>query len=257
MTTRPEASGRWGVVALLGFTAAVVWAWTPTALTAQTFQGRVLEDGNDAPVATALVSLLTDEGDQVAVSIADENGGYRVRAPEPGIYRLRAERLGFETFETPLLEASAAEGSYPIDLVLRTDPFELPGFTVETNRVSDKEADREVRLMIGLSIASLRYRPIGFEKIREHVDRAHTLEDLLRWEDHAGLIVSYGPDGPCFSLRARSCLPVYMNGLRLRREFVETIPLEMVYRIVILTATDGSLTYPSGAVLLFTEAWLG
>ncbi len=242
------------VVSLLtaGFLAA-----TPQGADAQTFQGRVLEDGNDASVPTALVTLLDREGAQVAVSIADDAGGYRLQAPQPGVYRLRAERIGFETFETPLLEAGNADGTYTVDLIVRTDPLQLPGFTVETNRLSDEAADRAVRLIIGLSPESLRIRPVGYETIQGHVDRAHTLADLIRWEAKAGLVVTSNHDGPCISVRARGCLPVYLNGLRLRREFVDTVPLEMIYRIVVLTATDGSIVYPSGAVLLYTEAWLG
>lgn len=235
-----------------------VWiASTPVVAVAQTFQGRVLEDGSEAPVATALVTLFDADGGQVAVSIADEAGLYTVRAPEPGIYRLRAERIGFATFESPLLEAGAIDRTYTVDLVLRTDPLQLPGFTVETNRLSDEAADRAVQLILGISPRSLRIRPVGYEAIQEHVDRAHNLVDLLRWEAKAGLVITTNHQGPCISVRARGCLPVYLNGLRLRRDFVETVPLEMIYRVVVVTSTDGSMVYPSGAVLLFTEAWLG
>lgn len=67
------------------------------------------------------MSLLDEEGDQVGVSIADSTGFYRVEASEPGIFRLRAERIGFATFETPLLEARNPDGDYSIDLLLQTD----------------------------------------------------------------------------------------------------------------------------------------
>lgn len=224
---------------------------------AQTFEGRVLEDGTDAAVTTALVTLLDGDGDQIGVSIADERGVYRVQAPEPGIYRLRAERIGFETFETPPLEVGSEDATYPVDLIVRNDPLELPGFTVETDRLSEEDADRAVQLILGISPASLRYRPIGFSTVQDHIDRAHTLPDLIRWEAKAGLVVRRDREGPCFSVRGRGCLPVYLNGLRLRREFVDVAPLDMIYRIVILTPTDGSMAYPGGAVLLFTERWLG
>ena len=252
--------GRPSFVAGMALTASA-WALclfplAPRSLEAQTFQGRVLEDAGEAPVATALVSLLDEEGDQVGVSIADSTGAYRVEAPAPGVYRLRAERIGYAPFETPLLEAGRADGTYPVDLLLQPDPYDLPGFTVMSDRVSDEEADREIRLMIGLSPRSLRFSPMGFDVIRDHVDRAHHLGDLLRWENLAGLVVRRDAEGPCFSLRNRGCLPVYLNGLRLRREFVEAVPLEMLYRIVVVTPTDGTLAHPAGAVLLYTEAWL-
>ena len=64
------------------------------------------------------------------------------------------------------------------------------------------------------------------------------------------------PDGPCFTLRGRGCLRVYLNGFPLERDFVDAVPLEMIYRIVLLTPTDPSPGYPGGAVLLYTEGWL-
>lgn len=245
--------------------AEILWSTTALALAAlvvaaplhaQTFQGRVVEDGTDAPVPTALVTLLDEEGEELGVSIADSSGFYRIGADEPGVYRLQAERIGYETVQTPLLEAGLEDGTYPVDIVLRTDPYELPGFTVMTNRVSDEEADREIQLMLGLDPASLRYRPIDFETIQDHVAKAHTLTDLMRWRNNAGLVVSRTTDGPCFSLRRRGCLPVYLNGLPIRRDFVEGVPLDMIYRIVILSPTDGTMASGGGAVLLYTEAWL-
>lgn len=243
------------VVAATATTSAAAAA-TPLAASAQTFQGRVLEQGTDQPVPTALVRLVDEEGERLAISIADSSGLYRVEAPEPGVYRLEAERLGFETFRTPLLEAGAAEGTYPIDLVMRADPYELPGFTVETNRVTEEDADREIRRMIGASVASLRFRPIDFEEIQDHVAKGHSLVDVMRWTNNPGLTVFRTSDGPCFSVRGRGCLPVYLNGLPLRRDFVEAAPLDMVYRIVIVTPTDPVMPYGGGAVLLYTEAWL-
>lgn len=225
-------------------------------LVAQTFVGRVLDERSEQPVATALVRLVDTEGEGRAVAIADSAGFYRLAAPEPGVYRLEAARLGYENFETPMLDAGQADGEYPIDLLLRAEPVELPGFTVETNRVPDEQADREVRLMIGLSVSSLRFRPIDFDQIQDHLMRSHSLVDVMRWSNNSGLIVSRDADGPCFSLRARGCLPVYLNGMPLYKDFVEGTPLDMVYRIVVVTPGDGSIVYPSGAVLLYTEAWL-
>lgn len=236
--------------------ALVVVCLTPRAALAQSFEGRVVDDQDEQPVPTALVRLLDEDGESLALSIADSTGFYRVRAPEPGSYRLEATRLGFENFQTPLLDASVADGTYRIDLLMRAAPLPLQGLTVETDRVSDEEADRQVRLMIGLSPASLRYRPIGFDEIQDHVASRRSLVDAMRAGNYAGLIVWQSPDGPCFSLRGRSCLPVYLNSLHLRRDFVEGVPLDMVHRIVLVTPTDGSVLYPNGAILLYTEAWL-
>ena len=62
-------------------------------------------------------------------------------------------------------------------------------------------------------------------------------------------------DGPCFTLRNSGCLPVYFNGMRYRQEFLDVVPLDMVYTVVILYPGE-SLPYNTGAVLLYSEAWL-
>jgi hypothetical protein len=113
-----------------------------------------------------------------------------------------------------------------------------------------------VRQIIGLSPASLRLRPVRREALISHVERAHTLLDVVRFEYSPTLQVRQTRAGPCFEYRAGNCLPVYLNGLRLNRDFTVDVPLDMVYRLQVVTPTDGSLTYPAGAVLLYTEAWL-
>lgn len=246
-------SGVRSVATLAATLAGLLFA--PQSGNAQIFQGRVVDEDGGAPVGAALVRLVDDADGRHAVAITDENGRYRLEASEPGVYRLEAARLGYRNFASPLLEASGTGATYPVDLLMARAPIELPGFRVEARRISDAEADRQVRLMTGLHPSSLRYSPIGYEQIQDHLVKAHTLVDVMRW-DVPGLIVTRSEQGPCFSVRGRGCLPVYLNGLPLRRDFVEAAPLEMTERIVIVTSTDGSAVYPGGAVLLYTEAWL-
>jgi hypothetical protein len=230
-------------------------AGLPSLALAQTFQGRVLEVVSDEPVGTALVRLVDQGGTPRAVTLADSSGVYRLEAPGAGTYRLEAARIGYRNFESPLLEASAG-GAYRVDLLLDAAPVELPGFTVEADGLSNQQADREIRRIIGLAVPSLRFRPIRSPEIQRHVEAGRSLSDLLRWTNTASLIVSYTADGPCYSLRARGCLPVFLNGLRLNRDFMTELPLDMVHSIVVITPTDNSMSYPGGAVLLYTEAWL-
>lgn len=240
----------------IGVFALVAIVTSPARGGAQTFEGRVIDERDERPVPTALVRLVDEDGENRGVAIADENGGYRISAPGPGVYRLEAARLGYENFETPLLDAGADDGRYRIDLLLRPAPVALPGFTVETDAVPDEVVDQSIRLILGLSVASLRYRPIRRAEIQRNIEMGRGLEGALRWSNNAGLIVERTADGPCFSLRARGCLPIYLNGLRLNRDFIVDVPLDMLDAIVVVTPTDGSLAYPAGAILLFTDAWL-
>ena len=122
--------------------------------------------------------------------------------------------------------------------------------------VPEDEADEAVRLMIGLNPTSLRFRPVRYDALQDHVARAHTLIDVVRWEYAPTVLIRETFDGPCFEYRARNCLDVYLNGTRLNRDFMPEVPLDMVYRVQVVTPTDGSVIYPAGAVLLYTEAWL-
>lgn len=228
----------------------------PDLIGAQTFEGRVLGSLDDRPVATALVRLVDGEGDAVAISIADSSGYYRVQAPAPGVYRLEATRLGFRSVESPLLDAATADGSYAIDLLMVPAPVELAGFTVAAERLSDEEVDRGIRLLLGTSPRALRYPPIRFDEIQDHIARGHELEDLLRWSSTAGMIVRQTSEGPCFSLRGRGCLPVFLNGLHLNRDFMGYVPLDMLHTIVVVTPTDPVAPWVVGGIMLYTEAWI-
>lgn len=219
---------------------------------AQTMRGRVLDDENERPVPTALVRLVDAAGEDRGVTAADSSGGYRLELPEPGVYRLVAERLGYEAFETPLLDVADGDGVYPVDLLMRRAPIPIAGLEVSTER-----AERQIQLLIGMSPRSLRHRPIFRETIDSHVDRAHDLIALMRWEGRAGLTVIEGDpsDGPCFLVRAYTCLPVYLNGFQLNAELVPLVPLDMLDAIVLMMPKE-SVQYPAGAVLLYTAAWM-
>lgn len=223
---------------------------------AQTFQGRVTGQGDGQPVATALVKLVDEEGEQLALTIADSAGLYRLEADEPGTFRLVAERIGYRPFETPLLAAGIAEGLYPIDIEMAPAPVELRGFTVMTDRLPEAVADRAVQQITGMHPNSLRFRPVGYQALQDHAVRAHTLVDVVRWEHSPVLTVYETRDGPCFEYRRRNCLDVYLNDLRLTDDFVQGVPLDMLFRVQVILPSDGSVAYPSGAVLLYTEAWL-
>ena len=217
----------------------------------QIIRGRVLDDGDDRPVATAMVRLVDEAGEPRAVTIADSVGRYSLTVPAVGVYRLEAERIGYEPFETPLLDAGSEDRTYALDLLMRRLPVPIPGLEITSERV-----DQQLRLMIGLSPRSLRWEPIGVRAIQSHVDRSHDLTDLIRWESLPGLEVFETIEGPCYSARRYGCMPVYLNGLSLTAAAIASVPLDMLYSVVVVAPSDGSLAYPRGAVLLYTEAWL-
>jgi hypothetical protein len=251
MSSHSRFSVRRWCVTLLG--ACAIQASAAEDAAAQVMQGSVIGANGEGPIATALVRLVDEDGEQVAITIADDRGRFRLEAPAPGSYRLQAERVGYRPAETPLLRATDPAGTFDVDLVMSVSPVEVEGVLV---RVAEDQADRAVRRIIGVSPASLRFKPVRRASLESHVERAHTLGEVIRWEYAPALLVRETPDGPCFQYRTGSCLAVYLNGMRINRMLMPDVPLDMLYRVQVITSGDGSLAYPAGAVLLFTEAWL-
>lgn len=219
--------------------------------TAQTIQGRVLDDRDDGPVATALVRLVDESGEERALTAADTAGAYRLDVPEPGVYRIVAERIGYDPFSTPLIETLDEEGVYPLDLLMRRSPVPIRGLEITAEHV-----DRTVRRMIGVSLRSLRADPVRAPEIRSHAERAHDVTDMVRWQNLAGIEVYESVDGPCFFMRRRGqCMPVFLNGFPVPSELTSVVPLDMLHTMVVVFPLE-TILYPSGGILLYTEAWL-
>lgn len=225
----------------------------PAPVWPQGFRGRVVEEGGDRAVPTALVRLMDAGNEQVAFDVADGDGAYVLEAPEPGEYRLVAERLGYEPFSSPLLQAGEASGVYTIDLAMRKAPLPIRGLTVSADRM--EAIQREVRLDIGMSPRSLRVAPVFRSTIEEHLAKGHKLEDLVRWSNLPGIIVRQTTRGPCFQYRNRGCLRVFLNRMPLPPELVPTVPLEVAETVVVVLPNE-TILHPGGAVILYTSGWI-
>jgi hypothetical protein len=78
-------------------------------LSGQTVRGLLVEQGSGEPVGAAFVALLDASGRQVAGALSDSAGRYVVRAPAPGRYTLRVDRLGLRSTRSEALELAAGE----------------------------------------------------------------------------------------------------------------------------------------------------
>ncbi len=83
-----------------------------------------------APVEGALVQLLDSTGADVDGRLTNAAGRFLVEAPRPGTYRVRAERIGFETVTSPPLHL-APGGITDVRLETGTLAIALEGLTVE------------------------------------------------------------------------------------------------------------------------------
>jgi len=78
-------------------------------LPGQTVRGLLVEKGSGDPVGAAFVALLDAGGRQVAGALSDSAGRYVVRAPAPGRYTLRVDRLGLHSTRSEALELAAGD----------------------------------------------------------------------------------------------------------------------------------------------------
>jgi hypothetical protein len=127
---------------------ALLWLSAPDPAPAQTITGTVHDRDSGAPVATAMVALLDDAGERLLWVVTDREGQFRLRAPAPGTYRLRADRIGLRS-ET-LDGVRVGEGEVvSIRFEVGSRAIELPPVEVEAARLCEIP-DRE-----GLLISDL------------------------------------------------------------------------------------------------------
>lgn len=107
--------------------AALIWPASTRAQIASgaaIVQGVTTTQGGTVPLPGVTVTLTTDPGGAVAAeAVSDGSGSYRIAAPAPGLYRLRASLLGF---------AEQSRGGLPLALgqTLRVD-LDIPLALVE------------------------------------------------------------------------------------------------------------------------------
>jgi hypothetical protein len=96
---------------------------------AQSVSGRVTEDGSAAPVEGAFVLLVDEEGARQAGALTGPDGTFHIGAPAPGRYRIRVERMAYQTFETGVF--TVGEGTLTRDVSLPPRPILLAAIEVE------------------------------------------------------------------------------------------------------------------------------
>lgn len=117
---------------------------------AQALEGRVTETGTQQPVPGATVSMLDSAGAIVGRAVADSSGAFRIRAPEPGEFRLSTVRVGYRPTLTRAVPI-AAEQTLAVEVRMATAPVVLDTAVSVgerrrgiTGRVVDDETGRPV-----------------------------------------------------------------------------------------------------------------
>jgi hypothetical protein len=116
-----------------------LWIWAVLAVLlaspvrAQTVRGILLEQESARPVAGTLVVLLDQNGEQRGSVLTDAAGRFILQAPSPGRYRLRAERIGYPSTTSPVLELSAGQ-DLDYRLTTASQTIELEGLVVKGSK---------------------------------------------------------------------------------------------------------------------------
>ncbi len=104
---------------------------TGPILQAQSVVGTVVDRATSAPVSRGFVVLIDSLEQEVARWLVDDMGRYRVRAPGPGTYRLRSERIGYRLAHSPPLALATGEtivyGLVVDAIAIRLDAIEVQG----------------------------------------------------------------------------------------------------------------------------------
>ena len=111
----------------------------------QEVRGLVTADGTGAPIKGALILLIDLDGNRVGGVLSASNGRFRVPVPDPGRYVLRAERLGYASMDTELIEVPAGT-SVEQRIVSAMRPIQLAGLYLRGGRRC------EVQPPVGLAV---------------------------------------------------------------------------------------------------------
>jgi hypothetical protein len=106
----------------------------PSVCVAQIVVGHLFETGGRTPVEGALVVLLREGGGEEDGYLTNSAGRFRLTSRSTGQFRLRAERIGYETVLSRPFELSSGQ-VLGIDLETSHEPISLAGIGVQGEQV--------------------------------------------------------------------------------------------------------------------------
>ncbi len=95
--------------------------------------GRVVAEADSTPVLQALLLLLDDGNNERARTTTTASGGFELRAPGAGRFRVRVQRIGQRGWESPPLQLRSGE-ILPLTLRVPETPFQLAELQVLSRR---------------------------------------------------------------------------------------------------------------------------
>lgn len=165
------------MVHLRSFFVMLVWSVAAAPAAAQLVTGTLVDRGTGEPLEGAFVVLLDSAGVRRGGLLTNREGRYFLRAPGPGRYTIRAERIGYaSTTSKPLM--LAADETRVYDMSVSTQAIALEGIKVTAEQrctvrpgsgARTAEVWNEARKALQLAVWTeqqrvVRYRVVNFER---------------------------------------------------------------------------------------------
>ncbi len=119
-------------VAVLVALLAVCGAQTAAA---QRLYGRLLDLESDQPIASGILTLITEDGERIATAVTDEDGNWLLEVPVAGVYFVEAKRLGYQPWVDGPLEVQPGDDalfSYHLNpAAIALSPIEISAAATE------------------------------------------------------------------------------------------------------------------------------
>jgi hypothetical protein len=199
--------------------------WTGRIVSAQAIKGVVLDDNTGDPVDGVSVLLLDAGANLAAGVLSNQEGRFFLQAPQTGRYRIRLERIGYQTTTSSEVDLLPPD-TVPVELRLAVEAIVLAPLTITSERPP---------LVMDTRLASWGYydRKALFEERGTGLAHFLELEDIRRknpmrvtdvFRDLAGVRV-VGTGGRRVRVRGLSgCSPTfYLDGVELRLAGQESV----------------------------------
>lgn len=201
---RPSAGRRRGVFSLVRLRVGIALgaSLAPVSLLGQSVQGTIRDEVSGLPVPGMVIFLLDSSGVAVASALSDENGGFAVRAPSAGKYRLRAEAVGVFSESTDDFRLAVGESrTHAFEFGARTRALPVVQIVEKQRCVVAPEAGQavaalwdEVRKALTateLTTAAARYR-FNLRQHERELDLKMSVRRSRSWERVGMNVEPYG-----------------------------------------------------------------
>ena len=170
-------------------------------LHAQLVRGRAVAPADSAAVSGVLVQLVSASGAIVAQAMSDQRGGYALRAPSGGDYRLRALRIGFRPTAGDVF-AVAGSGITTHSLTLTGAAVTLAATRVSAAERCDAGTDttslgfrawEQARTALQASMVTRQSNSYDVELVVSSLARAMPSDSVLRYTERVSRTTSSRP----------------------------------------------------------------